>query len=203
MLEKKQFTIIELLIVIAIIAILAALLFPALKKAKEMAKLTGCFNKLKQIYLLNTQYLEYNQGWAPYPSWAWKGKISEYLPPHKSGSSTIGSLTTGNADTNIFYCPSAYYTSGGERFPAIIPKGSFDGRNCSYTASYTGSGHMNVYRLPKPAFQACVYDGVVVPSWGWRAGDWNATFGTPHIGVLGAKIAYDGHVQATRIGSQW
>ncbi|MFA6928934.1 MAG: type II secretion system protein [Lentisphaeria bacterium] len=57
---KKGFTLIELLVVIAIIAILASMLLPALAKARQKAQAVTCMNKLKNLCLAHTFYLQDN-----------------------------------------------------------------------------------------------------------------------------------------------
>src|SRR5258708_30833420 len=59
------FTLIDLLVVIAIIAILAALLLPTLSRAKSKAYDVACLSNLKQMALGWLMYIEDNHGRLP------------------------------------------------------------------------------------------------------------------------------------------
>jgi prepilin-type N-terminal cleavage/methylation domain-containing protein/prepilin-type processing-associated H-X9-DG protein len=61
------FTLIELMVVIGVVGIMAAILLPALNKAKEQGKATACRNNMKQIALGFLTYAEDNEEFLPWP----------------------------------------------------------------------------------------------------------------------------------------
>lgn len=62
---NNLFTLVELLVVISIIVILAAMLLPALNKAKETAKAIKCLSNEKQILLGMHEYIQEFQDFFP------------------------------------------------------------------------------------------------------------------------------------------
>lgn len=83
MASKRGFTLIEVLVVIAIIGILVSLLLPAVQAAREAARRTSCRNNLKQMGLALHSYHEtfgsLPSGYITYPM-PWEGPTI-ILPP--------------------------------------------------------------------------------------------------------------------------
>jgi prepilin-type N-terminal cleavage/methylation domain-containing protein/prepilin-type processing-associated H-X9-DG protein len=88
---RRGFTLVELLVVIAVIAILAALLLPALSMAKLSAQQTSCLNNLKELGLSVKMYLNDFKG---------------YPPRGGSGPQWPAELYPFYNNTNILACPS-------------------------------------------------------------------------------------------------
>lgn len=62
----RRFTIVELLVVIAVIAMLASILLPALGKARDKARAISCTSNRKQLLTTTIMYSNDNNGYLPY-----------------------------------------------------------------------------------------------------------------------------------------
>src|SRR6185437_16196027 len=63
--RRRAFTLIELLMVIAIIGVLAALLFPAFSRAKFKSRNVICLNQLRQLGIATRLYTDENNNLLP------------------------------------------------------------------------------------------------------------------------------------------
>ena len=82
---KKHFTLIELLGVIAIIAILAAMRLPAWSAARARARTSNCLGNLKQLGTAFTMYTQDNKEttvWAVLPGFGTYGRWFHALDPY-------------------------------------------------------------------------------------------------------------------------
>ncbi len=62
---RRAFTLIEILVVVAIIALLAALLFPVFSRVREEGRKTSCLNNMNQLGLAFQQYAADSRGKYP------------------------------------------------------------------------------------------------------------------------------------------
>jgi len=89
--RKKAFTLIEILVVIGIIALLAAILFPILSRAREKARTTNCANNEHQIALAVMQYTQDHD---------------RRFPPVRAADPDGWTVAIKISDGSIFQCPS-------------------------------------------------------------------------------------------------
>ena len=81
--SRKSFTLIELLVVISIIALLIALLLPALQNARKVAQGAGCMSNARQLVMATTSYVFDHNAYYP--------RAMDTEPPPGEATRTTGS----------------------------------------------------------------------------------------------------------------
>ncbi|MCC6578889.1 MAG: prepilin-type N-terminal cleavage/methylation domain-containing protein [Phycisphaeraceae bacterium] len=124
--RRRAFTLIELLVVISIIAMLIAVLLPALQSARGQARIIQCLANERQLQLVCQSYVDANRDYYP-PLYAvapdggtygWMVIIAPYLNPSLSFNGS-GNTSLSNGDYKVTRCPAYQGTGGGPTTYAV------------------------------------------------------------------------------------
>jgi len=148
-LSRRGFTLIELLLVVGIIAVLAALLLPAINRAKERARTVACLNNLKQLGLASQMYAADNAGMLAANQ---RQNLGSNQWVRGNMQSTVDATNTALIQQSKFFpyvnqasafrCPADVELSGGDTAKATAGLA----RVRSYAMnSWTGSRYMETY----------------------------------------------------------
>ncbi len=154
---SKGFTLVELLVVVAIIAILMAILLPALSLVREKARLVGCMSNMEQMYLGFQTYANENRGICP-P--AWVGRTENI---NQKNMLWFLYWETKYLDTpEVTHCPSDKYYYRGSGL-SLIESYSYWFENGSQKVTLGGPIYMNLWgvkiRTKRAALVKLLHDG--------------------------------------------
>ncbi len=178
--------------VVTIIAILAALLLPALGRAREKSKQAGCLSNIKQILIATQMYEQDNQDAIPNAIlgrwWYLYFSVSPPFPP------TIHAMLISYLKPDAaWYCPTAPSNSvAAAKYSATLTCGdnesSYRWIDEAYhlsSGTFTWLSGQPVATVPKPSAQEIIMDI-------------NTDF--PGVHSLGLNVGYlDGHAQWDKI----
>ena len=141
LMNRKRFTIVELLVVISVIAILAGMLLPALNSAREKARSIICLNNMKQWGLAIGMYCDSSNDYYPGAycySKSWNAHVVPYI------TSKDGTQEVLLSAMNKLACPSAaVLTEAADdakvKFSSVALTAYFGGR------SYWGGGDLDQF----------------------------------------------------------
>jgi len=114
--RSQGFTLIELLVVISIIALLIAIVLPALGAAKDSAAVAACLSNQRQLGIASHNYAADEEGLLPYGYWrrsggsvvfnySWDDLIEPYLDDRWDDATKKARFVAPSASSGALVCP--------------------------------------------------------------------------------------------------
>ncbi len=163
---SRAFTLIELLTVIAIIGILAAIIIPTVGKVRNSAKSTQCLSNLRQIALAISLFPQDNKGYYPRggsnPSP--DGTLVNYAKAVYPYIPNRGNSATGVVTNKVFLCPmeplqpDATYANSVSQYTCTFALEA--GSSASTATGSGGNGPRQVASIINPSRTYLLLDGV-------------------------------------------
>ena len=212
--QRRAFTLVELLVVVGVLAIIAAILFPVFARRSEGHRPNGCQNNLKQVALGFKQYVnDFDERFPIFQATATTG--TTYTPPY----GWADALQPYIRNTQVYQCPSDNFegtdNSGEKGFSdywynanfMVFYKGQWTGApesmlgSVSQTVIAGDGGNADGKATGDARYNLCG-DGTSLSRFGQRctpAPVGFATFPAAQLHLDGANFAYaDGHVKWLR-----
>lgn len=151
--QSRGFTLVELLVIVAILSVLIAILMPSLRQARYVARLAVCGTNLRQIAIGSTTYAVDHQRY--YPGAGTNGYDNGVLARTTKIPGSLANYTGGSVksrDNELWRCPEAYPRQSdlGENPDRFTYYPVYYNKISSLYSGQNPITYSNLYRTPIP-----------------------------------------------------